>query len=244
MQESTHYDLLEVREGASTEVIKGAYKHLTQKWHPDRNAAFRDEAEQMTKRLNEAYGVLSDPIKRAEYDRYLRERYAASEVIATESAPTQKAPPSPTRNKRVLALTTLFLFSCAALLLTYGVLSTGVGMDVKLEYAAEECRSDYLFATVKNRLPIELKSHSFSVSGTEEGHSRPKYTSRSEISYEIIPAYSSISKCVRAPFESFYYVESADIDSIGEYILREPNLIWTTGHESADWGIVSSFVQH
>ncbi len=57
----THYQNLQVTENASPEVIKGAYRYLAQKWHPDKNPTERAKAERVTKLLNEAYAVLSDP---------------------------------------------------------------------------------------------------------------------------------------------------------------------------------------
>lgn len=64
----THYDLLEIKETASEEVIKGAYKFLSQKWHPDKHPDNQAEAERRTSELNTAYHVLSDSIRRAAYD--------------------------------------------------------------------------------------------------------------------------------------------------------------------------------
>ena len=69
--ERTHYDTLEVSPKASLEAIKGAYRFLCQKWHPDKNPQGRAEAEQVTRSLNEAYAVLSDPERRAAYDALL-----------------------------------------------------------------------------------------------------------------------------------------------------------------------------
>jgi len=63
---SDHYATLGVSPDAPPEVIRAAYKVLAQKHHPDRNTA--KEAEAITSRINEAYGVLSDPEKRSVYD--------------------------------------------------------------------------------------------------------------------------------------------------------------------------------
>ena len=67
----THYDVLEVSENASQEVIQMAYKALVKKYHPDVNKGFAEEAEQLLKLINEAYETLSDPEKRKEYDAFL-----------------------------------------------------------------------------------------------------------------------------------------------------------------------------
>jgi len=75
----THYDNLQVSENASIEVIKGAYKYLTQKYHPDRHPNDRLRATRATKIINQAYAVLSDPEKRREHDAWIKEQRKARE---------------------------------------------------------------------------------------------------------------------------------------------------------------------
>ena len=65
--ESDYYAILQVDPGAEQEVIDVAYRRLAAKYHPDVNHA-TDALERM-KQMNAAYDVLSDPRKRAEYDR-------------------------------------------------------------------------------------------------------------------------------------------------------------------------------
>ncbi len=67
----THYDNLQVVETASLEVIKGAYKYLSQRWHPDKNPDQREQAEQITRIINDAYAVLSDPARRKAHDEWI-----------------------------------------------------------------------------------------------------------------------------------------------------------------------------
>lgn len=67
----THYDNLQVVETASIEVIRGAYRHLAQKWHPDKNLENPGRAERNTKIINEAFAVLSDPQRRREHDDWI-----------------------------------------------------------------------------------------------------------------------------------------------------------------------------
>lgn len=67
----THYDNLQVVRNASPEVIKGAYRYLSQRWHPDRNPDNRAEAERITRLVNEAYRVLSDPELRKAHDAWI-----------------------------------------------------------------------------------------------------------------------------------------------------------------------------
>lgn len=66
----THYDNLKVSKNAPQEVIRAAYKVLSQKYHPDRNQDNPD-ATRIMKIINEAYDVLSDPIKRREHDLWI-----------------------------------------------------------------------------------------------------------------------------------------------------------------------------
>ncbi len=70
-----YYALLEVPPTATVAEIRRAYRRLARKYHPDLNRQVSDSTsnEQRIKRLNEAYAILSDPIKRAAYDS-LRER--------------------------------------------------------------------------------------------------------------------------------------------------------------------------
>ncbi len=63
-----YYEVLGVTRSASADDIKNAFRNLARKYHPDVNKA--DDAEEKFKEINEAYGVLSDPEKRAAYDRY------------------------------------------------------------------------------------------------------------------------------------------------------------------------------
>lgn len=61
----SYYDILGVKKNASADEIKKAFRKLAQKHHPDAGGD-----EEQFKQINEAYEVLSDPEKKAQYDRF------------------------------------------------------------------------------------------------------------------------------------------------------------------------------
>ena len=69
MNNKSYYQLLNIREDASDEEIKKAYRKLALKYHPDRNPGNK-AAEAKFKEISEAYGVLIDRGKRKDYDRF------------------------------------------------------------------------------------------------------------------------------------------------------------------------------
>ena len=71
----THYDTLMVSRNASPEVIRAAFRSLSQKYHPDKNN--HPDANRIMQQFNESYKILSDPIERSKYDKLLNE-YARS----------------------------------------------------------------------------------------------------------------------------------------------------------------------
>ena len=85
----SHYENLKVARDASADEIRAAYRALTRKHHPDRNPDNAD-AERVMSVVNVAYGVLSDPVKRAEHDRW---------IAQTESAPVPRPETRPVRGK-------------------------------------------------------------------------------------------------------------------------------------------------
>lgn len=64
-----YYSVLGISKNATQEEIKKAYRNLAFKYHPDRNPDNK-EAEEKFKKISEAYDVLGDEKKRAEYDRF------------------------------------------------------------------------------------------------------------------------------------------------------------------------------
>ncbi|MBN0919312.1 molecular chaperone DnaJ [[Mycoplasma] gypis] len=63
-----YYEVLEINKNATEKEIKSAYRKLAMKYHPDRNK--EADAEEKFKEVTEAYEILSDPDKRAQYDKF------------------------------------------------------------------------------------------------------------------------------------------------------------------------------
>ena len=64
-----YYETLGVSRTADASEIKRAYRKLAKQYHPDANPD-NPQAEAHFKEINEAYEVLNDPKKRAQYDRF------------------------------------------------------------------------------------------------------------------------------------------------------------------------------
>ena len=69
MTKRDYYEVLEIQREAKTEEIKKAYRKLAFRYHPDKNPGDK-ESEEKFKEASEAYEILSDPEKRARYDRF------------------------------------------------------------------------------------------------------------------------------------------------------------------------------
>jgi TonB family protein len=89
-----HYGILGIRPDATRDEIKDAWNFSVKAFHPDKFAGSSQRqqaiAHERTKAINEAYSVLSDPIKRANYDR----EYAAK-ARAESAPPPPRTTPSP-----------------------------------------------------------------------------------------------------------------------------------------------------
>ena len=69
MASKDYYSVLGVSRDADDAELKKAYRNLARTYHPDKNPGDK-KAEERFKEANEAYGILSDPEKRAQYDRF------------------------------------------------------------------------------------------------------------------------------------------------------------------------------
>jgi len=84
----THYDNLKVARNAPPEVIRAAYRTLSQKFHPDRNPG-NAEATRIMAIINTSYEVLSDPNKRQEHDLWVAQQERLSAQPLKPNAPPQ-----------------------------------------------------------------------------------------------------------------------------------------------------------
>ena len=92
-----YYDLLEIASTANAEEVKRAFRSQIAKYHPDKvqhlGKEFQAMAADRAAELTEAYRILSDETRRADYDRALAENGAAAPVSASPkpSATTAEA---------------------------------------------------------------------------------------------------------------------------------------------------------
>lgn len=81
-----YYELLEVDKKASLEIIKKIFKIKIKQTHPDLfTGEEKIKAEEKTKLLNEAYSILSDETKRAEYDKTLEQNVISLKLLKEEN---------------------------------------------------------------------------------------------------------------------------------------------------------------
>jgi curved DNA-binding protein CbpA len=89
----TYYDDLQVARSAAPEVITAAYRSLSLKYHPDRNLGDA-RSEQLMKAINEAYGALSDPVKRKAHDDWIAAQEAKADYTSNAGGKERDKPRS------------------------------------------------------------------------------------------------------------------------------------------------------
>lgn len=83
MSKRDYYEILNIPKAASKDEIKTQYRKLALQYHPDRNKS--PDAEEKFKEISEAFAVLSDDQKRAQYDQFghagIDSRYSAEDIF-------------------------------------------------------------------------------------------------------------------------------------------------------------------
>ena len=87
----THYETLKVARDAPSDVIRAAYKAITQKFNTEHYPSA--DASRLMKAIHDSYAILSNPVKRSEYDRWLLER--ESEEVGKGFVDNADKPKSP-----------------------------------------------------------------------------------------------------------------------------------------------------
>ena len=90
----THYDTLHVPRDASIGVIQAAYRSLAHQYHPDRRGA-SPESHAAMQALNAAYDALSNPVTRAEHDRWIESELGSDSPAESSPGPEAADPTAP-----------------------------------------------------------------------------------------------------------------------------------------------------
>lgn len=135
----TYYELLEVSPGASLEQIREAHRIAVQLFHPDqlrqKPPNVREAAEERLKKVNEAFRVLSDPIKRSQYDTELkrRPRNPFSRTAPQKAVRREKAEGSLAESVTNVSTQYIFLFSLLGLI---------IGISIQYYFSYSRCNPD------------------------------------------------------------------------------------------------------
>ena len=129
----THYDNLKVARLAPQEVIRAAYKALSQKYHPDKNPG-DEKAARIMAIVNSAYNTLSDPVRRREHDEWIAaEEWEIAWLESTHGEDNrtrdgQAEPATPAAAPRYRAMRDLRWWSALALATAVGVVAGVLAM--------------------------------------------------------------------------------------------------------------------
>ncbi len=85
MANKDYYETLGVGKDASAEEIKKAFRHLARKYHPDVNPGNK-EAEEKFKEINEAFQILGNPEKKAQYEQFGRSAFSQDDLSGFRSS--------------------------------------------------------------------------------------------------------------------------------------------------------------
>lgn len=86
-----YFEVLNVSEHAEPEVIKASYRALCKKYHPDNQSGHSAQDDEKMQLINEAYQILSDPVKKAEYISRFHMNSAESRTEKQTTAKTSAA---------------------------------------------------------------------------------------------------------------------------------------------------------
>src|SRR5229473_606091 len=91
----SHYEVLGVARSADRDIIRAAYRVLAKRYHPDTTTGPKDIAAARFFKIQEAYDVLSDARRRAEYDAQLDASARERQAPQASPRPTQEPESQP-----------------------------------------------------------------------------------------------------------------------------------------------------
>ena len=160
-----HYQTLGILDSASETEIKGAFKKLAVRYHPDKNKGDA-EMEERFKEINEAYQVLSDPYKKAQFDLQLHYKaFASTTAQAPVNTYRPKYRPRPNRPYVDFDYKGNFKSTLYAFVITFAIALGAVGVSRIHKWYVQE---EYEQILVERRAIFDEARDLFSVERMKE----------------------------------------------------------------------------
>ncbi|MBQ8746689.1 MAG: DnaJ domain-containing protein [Clostridia bacterium] len=141
----TYYEILEVSESASPEVINMTYTALTFKYHPNQNNGDKNVAEEKIKQINEAYHILCNSEERARYDASLHNERSSQNANQPKKDKQQMEKKSPSLKRSTITVSLLLLL--ALILDVFGYVLAYIDGAFPLDYALFCAFLDFIIFT-------------------------------------------------------------------------------------------------
>lgn len=187
-----NYEILEVSQNASQEVIKAAYKSLMQRYHPDKNPGNIAVAEHAS-RIIQAYDVISDVTKRAAYDKVLGLQSSEIMPVKNGTAKTTHTPSGRTVPKNNTSYWFSWLIIASILMSGWLILAHFKKNKLSQLLAADITRSVDSRQASPDKVTVDsgLKELAASSSANADALKSNQTKSAGEATSRTVPAYVS-----------------------------------------------------
>ena len=205
VDEPDYYSILEVAQTASPETIRAAFKSLVQRYHPDRNPGDATATRQ-TQLLNDAYSVLSDPLRRADYDarrgragtnrKTSATRFGAS--FDVEDSPPQQATHQEQRSSAAYITNRGRDVPIIVILASLGIVAT-LGLGVYRAVNVQGTPSGPATKTAARGSAVEPTGGRAAISGQDSAVHAPSPSGREAARVEVRPPVDGVHSSALSP---------------------------------------------